>query len=145
MPYSTNGKNVMLDALGAVALFASLHSDIPNASGSNEISGGSPAYARKAIAWASASGGSMDKTATDPVFDVPGSTSVFYVGLWSLSTGGTFYGYMPINGGTISGVGTAATDDTITSNGHGLSNTDRITLQTVAGETLPTGLDATTI
>lgn len=144
MPYVANGKNVMLDALGAVAVFASLHSAIPNASGSGEISGGSPAYARKAIVWSAAAAGSMDKNATDPIFDVPAG-DVFYVGLWSAGTGGTFYGYMPINGGTIAGVGTAATSDAITSNGHGLADTNRITLQTVAGESLPAGLDATTI
>lgn len=145
MPYSDNGKNVMLNALGALAVYASLHTDIPNSSGSNEVSGGSPAYARKAIAYDSAASGSMDKNATDPVFDVPAATTVFYIGLWSASTAGTFYGYMPINGGTIKGVGTAATDDTITSNGHGLSDTNRVTLQTVAGESLPTGLSASVI
>lgn len=144
MPYVANGKNVMLDALGAVAVFASLHTAIPNASGSNEVTGGSPAYARKAIVWSAATAGSMDKNATDPIFDVPAG-DVFYVGLWSASTGGTFYGYMPINGGTIAGVGTATTADVITSNGHGLADTNRVTLQTVAGESLPTGLDATTI
>ncbi len=145
MPYSDNGKNAMLDALGALAVYGSLHEGIPNGSGSNEISGGSPAYARKALVWSGAASGSMDKNATDPVFDVPSGKTIYYVGLWSAVTSGTFYGYMPINGGTLAGVGTAATSDVITSNGHGLADTDRVTVQTVAGESLPTGLSATVI
>jgi len=91
MPYSTNGKNAMLDALGALAVYVSLHSTDPGNDGSNEISGGDPAYARKAITWNAASGGSLDSSNT-PVFDVPASTTVLYVGFWSALTGGTFYG-----------------------------------------------------
>ena len=49
MPYSTLGKNAMLDALGALAVFVSLHDGDPGESGANEIAGGSPAYARKAV------------------------------------------------------------------------------------------------
>jgi hypothetical protein len=145
MPYNDGAKNVMLDALGAVITHFSLHSSIPDATGSNEISGGSPAYARKSAgAWVSAASGSMAKNAADPVFDVPAST-VMFVGFWTALTAGNFRGYAPINGGSVKGVGTAATSDTITSNGHGLVDTDRVTLQAVFGEALPTGLGATTV
>ena len=37
MPYSTGGKNAMLNALGALAGFASLHSAYPGDSGANEM------------------------------------------------------------------------------------------------------------
>lgn len=149
MPYSTAGKNLMLAALAGTnpttpITHVSLHTDIPDDTGSNEATGGSPAYARKAVAFASPASGSMDKDATDPEFDTPAGT-YFYAGFWSADTAGTFLAYAPINGGTLKGVGTAATSDTITSNGHGLSDTDRVTLQTVAGESLPTGLSATVI
>lgn len=149
MPYSTAGKNLMLAALAGTnpttpITHVSLHTDLPNDSGSNEATGGSPAYARKAVAFASPASGSMDKDATDPVFDVPAGT-YFYAGFWSASTAGTFLSYAPINGGTLRGVGTASTADVITSNGHGLADTNRVTLQTVAGESLPTGLSATVI
>jgi hypothetical protein len=89
MPYSIAGKNLMLDALAPP--FASLHNADPGDNGANELSGGSPAYARKANAWNPASGGSKDNS-NQPVFDVPAGGKVLYVGFWSLVTGGVFYG-----------------------------------------------------
>ncbi len=141
MPYTTKGKNNMLDAIGITHL--SLHSDIPDSTGSNELTGGTPAYARKAVTLAAAASGSKASSSA-PVFDVPIGT-VMYIGGWDAITSGNFLGYVPVNGGSVKGVGTAATSDVITSNGHGLSDTDRITLQTVAGESLPTGLSATIV
>jgi hypothetical protein len=89
MAFSTAGKNVMLDQLGTVAVFASLHTSDPGATGTGEATGGSPAYARKSITWNAASG---TKTASNaPVFDVPAGTYAYF-GLWSASTAGTFYG-----------------------------------------------------
>jgi hypothetical protein len=146
MPFSTNGKNTMLNAWGAAAAYCSLHSGLPDDNGSLEISGGSPAYARKAIAWAAASGGSLDKNATDPVFDVPAGASVFFVGLWSALTGGNFLGYAPINGGTTEGFAIAtASGDSIASYAHGLANADRVLLRAPVNEALPTGLSASTL
>lgn len=86
--YDTTARNVMLDGLAAVCLRAALHTADPGGanSASNEVSGGSPAYARKAITWAAASGGSMDET-TSPVFDVPAGTTVAWVSFWN--TAGT--------------------------------------------------------
>lgn len=85
------GKDLMLDALAGRAVYVSLHSADPSTRGANELSGGSPAYARQAITWGSASSGTL--TSSDrPEFDVPASTSVVYVGLWSAETDGTFYG-----------------------------------------------------
>jgi hypothetical protein len=54
-----------------------------------EISGGSPAYARKAIAFSAAAGGSMDDSTNGAVFDVPAGASVDYVGYYSAVTAGT--------------------------------------------------------
>ena len=86
--YDTTAKNVMLDALAAVCTRAALHTGDPGAANAadNEVSGGSPAYARKAITWGAASGGSMDET-TSPVFDVPAGTTVSWVSYWN--TAGT--------------------------------------------------------
>lgn len=85
---SVAGKNAMLDGLGAVAAYASLHTGNPGATGTSEASGGSPAYARKAITWNAAAAGS--KTSAAFTFDVPAGTYT-YVGLWSAATGGTYY------------------------------------------------------
>lgn len=45
-------KNSMLDHLGTLVGFASLHTADPGTSGTSEVAGGAPAYARKAITWA---------------------------------------------------------------------------------------------
>lgn len=70
----------MLDAAGSRSETASLHSSNPGSDGSNEIAGG--AYARQPLSWASADGGSIS-TANAASFDVPGGTTVAYVGLWN--------------------------------------------------------------
>jgi len=138
MPFVTTAKNVMLDAL--VVDLVSLHSDYPGTDGlSNELSGGSPAYARKAITMAAAVGGNRDSS-TQPVFDVPAAASVAFIGFWT-NTGTIFRGWMP-NGpanNTPQGAFALNVGDTIESVGHGLVNTDRVVLIPVA-DALPAGL-----
>ncbi len=84
----TTAKNVGVDAIAALALRVALHTGDPGGanSASNEVTGGSPAYARKAIAWNAASGGSATPTA-NVVLDVPGGTTVSWISLWN--TAGT--------------------------------------------------------
>jgi hypothetical protein len=89
MALTNAGKNPMLDALADVALYASLHTADPTTVGDHEVSGGSPAYARKAISWGAASGGTIAASAV--TFDVPAGTYTHF-GLWTASTGGTFIG-----------------------------------------------------
>ena len=110
MPYTNDGKHAMLEALADVALFASLHtSDTPSAGTPAEVSGGSPAYARKAVTWNPASGGSID--GDQVVFDVPGGTTVRAVGLWSAASGGTFYGYANVDDEAFTNQGTYTATD----------------------------------
>lgn len=91
MALSTAGKNVALDGLGAVAVYASLHTADPGATGTSEVSGGSPAYARKAITWNAASSSNLDSS-NAPVFNVAAGTTVTHFGLWSAVSAGTWYG-----------------------------------------------------
>lgn len=91
MGLNNNGKNVALSGLAAVASYVSLHTADPGTTGTGEVSGGSPAYARKAITWNAPAAGNLDSSNV-PVFDIPAGTTVTHFGLWSASTGGTFYG-----------------------------------------------------
>ena len=110
MPYSTLAKNAMLDHLGTLAVYVSLHSADPGDSGLNELSGGSPAYARKAITWNAASAGSIDDSNV-PVFDVPAGATVLYVGFWSALSAGTFYGAALVTQENFGGQGTYTLTD----------------------------------
>lgn len=134
-PISTAGKNVMLDALVTPAGFASLHSAYPGDTGANEISGGSPAYARKAKTWNAAASAAVDDS-NAPVFDVPASTNVAYIGFWTLVTGGVFRAYSA-NGGTPLRYTADASTDFITSPAHGLNNGDLVVFMNGAA---PAGL-----
>jgi hypothetical protein len=87
--YDATAKNVMLDALGAVCTRLALHTGDPGAANTaaNEVTGGTPAYARKAIAWNAASNGAMDDSTNGAVFDVPAGTTVAWISGWN--TAGT--------------------------------------------------------
>lgn len=101
---SVEGRNLMLDS-GFAPAYASLHSADAGAAGDNELSGGSPAYARKALTWGGASSGV--RSTTGPVaFDVPSGASIVEVGYWSDPTGGTFYGSRAVTQEDFAGQGT---------------------------------------
>jgi hypothetical protein len=85
---SDSGRNAYLDGFTDAAVFASLHTADPGTAGTAEVSG-SP-YTREAITWGAASAGTVSSSA-EIVFDVPASTITF-LGFWSASTAGTFYG-----------------------------------------------------
>lgn len=142
MPFVDAAKNTMLDALTINLL--SLHTDHPGGSGtSNEVSGGSPAYARQAAVMNAASGGQRSLNA-DVAFDVPAG-DVAVIGFWN-STGPVFHGWAP-NGAASNNPQAAyaeATADTINLDGHGLSDDQRVFVMPLA-DALPGGLSATTL
>lgn len=108
--YSDVGKNAMLNALGALAVKAALYTGDPGAAGtSNEVTGGSPAYARKTIAWNAADGGNINLDGT-AVFDVPASTTIAYVGFWN-SAGTAFYGSAQVDSEVFTNQGTYTLTD----------------------------------
>jgi hypothetical protein len=104
---STLAKNRALDAIGTAYGFASAHSGDPGATGTaNELTGGNPAYARKAISWAAANNGSKAMQATFPTFDVPPGQTVAYIGLWTLASGGEYGGCFDVTDEVFAGQGT---------------------------------------
>lgn len=73
---------------GNTANYGALYTTVPGATAGTEVSGGTPAYARKALTW---SGGAVDGVITaTAVFDVPAGASIRGVGIHSALTAGTY-------------------------------------------------------
>jgi hypothetical protein len=94
MPLAVGLKDLMVDAGTAVIDEMSLHDDAPGSTGVNEISGGSPAYARQPCAFDPSAGGSSALAAAVS-FDVPPATTVRYLGLWT-AAGSVYRGYYDV-------------------------------------------------
>jgi hypothetical protein len=135
--FTDASRNLMIAAEGTTHLSA--HSAY-SVTGANEITGGSPAYARKVPTFGAASAGSKSLSA-NVVFDMPAGSSILFVGRWTALTGGTFLGMAAI-GGVEMEFATDLASDTITAPAHGLVNTDRIVF---VGGTPPGGLTEGTI
>jgi hypothetical protein len=80
-------KNSLAAKYGADAAYAALYTTVPGASPGTEVTGGSPAYARKALTWSAPSNGVITATAT---FDVPAGVTVAGAGFHTAAAGGTF-------------------------------------------------------
>ncbi len=70
-----------------------------------EITGGSPAYARIAIAWNAAALGTMDDSTNGAAFDCPAGAVVNWVGYFSALTNGTLYALDDLTQETFTGQG----------------------------------------
>jgi len=112
MALVTVALNQMLDALdetpaapAAGIAYISLHTDAVGGGDANEVSGGAPAYARKAATWNAASGASKAISGS-LVFDVPAGTTIRRVGFYSAVSGGTYFGDADITDETYGGQGT---------------------------------------
>jgi hypothetical protein len=148
---TNTAKNLMLDqldeSLATGADFGSLHTAY-STTGTNELSGGSPAYARKALTWAAAASGSKALTATFPSWDVPAATTVAWWGGWDAVTVGTFLFMMPVGASAPTNMSVDAGDvtaNTIQSEAHGLVADSRVVFWPGSGSGLPAGLTVGTI
>jgi len=138
-------KNALLDSAVAGSLsagtpFLSLHT-APGIAGA-EVTGGSPAYARKAITWNAASTG-LKQIAAAQTFDVPAGTTVRAVSLFDASTAGTRRAWLPAGSSARLAFSVDAADvtaDTLTSAAHGLVNGNSAVVWPTIGAVLPTGL-----
>lgn len=114
MALTTSGKNALLDSGKTGIAYLSLHSGAVGSGSGDELTGGVPAYARKAASWAAASAGAVALSAT-AVFDVPAGSTVARVGLWSAVSAGTYLGDAEVTDESYSGQGTyTVTAGTIT-------------------------------
>lgn len=157
MPLNDTAKNLMLDGIDdSVATgwkFVGAHTLVDPGTGTTanagEATGGSPAYARQAVAQAAAASGAKSNTGALTI-DVPAGTYGFLT-FWNtltLNSGTQYLGYAPM-GGALAIKGFASSDvianDKLWSGAHGMSNGDRVMLFNVFAESLPTGLTEGTI
>lgn len=80
-------KNNLATAYGTAATHAAVYTTVPGGSAGTEVSGGSPAYARKPITWSAPSNGVVTATVT---FDIPAGTTVVGGGVHTALTGGSY-------------------------------------------------------
>jgi hypothetical protein len=143
MPFTDSARNAALDAIGAAAGFAT----ILKRDAATEMSGGSPAFARKAITWAAAATGQKASNAA-VTFDMPpsstGVNAAYFVSLRSAVTAGTDYGFFALGNQAVKEATFDATADAFTSHAHGYANGDEVALYANAG-TVPTGYTANTV
>jgi hypothetical protein len=153
MPLTDFAKGLMLDALDESntngAKFWSTHSAY-STTGTNESTGGAPAYARKAAVWAAAAGSPRSKASSaGAVFDQAAGSTVAWIGRWDAVTVGNFLGMGPAGGGArrqfnVSDAGDL-TANTIDSPAHGLSAGNQVVVWASTGAVLPTPLAEGTI
>lgn len=80
-------RDAVANHIKTLGSWISLHTASPGQTGASEVTGGSPAYARKQTTWGTATGGTGLVTGSEVVIDVPPSTTVSHVGICSASTG----------------------------------------------------------
>lgn len=89
MPIATLAqRNALATAYGTAAPFGAVFTADPGTTGTvtGEVTGGTPAYARKSMAWGAASASAI---AGAPVFDVPAGTTITHFGVTASGTAGT--------------------------------------------------------
>lgn len=85
---TTAEKNSLANAYASDAPYGALFTADPGTTGtvSGEVTGGTPAYARKSMGWGAAANSAITGA---PVFDVPSGTTVTYFGVCVSGTAGT--------------------------------------------------------
>ena len=125
-----------VDAIAGLFDFLSVHTAF-STTGANEDSGGS--YGRTAAAWNSGSGG--EATLNGNVDINVNAITAKYVGGWSLSSGGTFYGMFPVGSTGFKKFYAIASTDVFHAEAHGFANDARVVL---FGDALPGGVTQAT-
>lgn len=84
---TTTEKNNLATQYGTNAAYGAVYTTAPGATAGTEPTGGSPAYARKALTWGAPSGGAVTATAT---FDIPSGATIVGVGVHDALTAGNY-------------------------------------------------------
>lgn len=145
-------KNLMLAAIATASAtnpdFGSLHTAY-STTGANEVTGGSPAYARVALTWSTPASGETHLVATLPSWNVPTGTTVGFWGGWDASTSGNFLFMQPLGAQTLKDAmvetATDLTNNDIFCDSHGYVADNRVVFWSASGVALVTGLTTGTI
>ena len=134
-------KNALLDSAVAGGLtttpFMSLHTAFPPGGG-NEVTGGSPAYARKSFTFAAASAGAKTSNSS-PTFDIPAGTTVKAIAEYDAVTAGTQKAWSPANASARRAFSVTAADlagNTVQSPAHGMAAGDSVLVWATIGAAL---------
>lgn len=143
-------KNAFLNSTAAGGLVTSatdlaLFTAFPPTIGTNEVTGGSPAYARIAATWtASAAAGAISPATGIPAtFNIPAGTTVRAVAAVTALTAGSLVLWSPVNASARRAFNVTAagvTANTIDSPAHGLVAGDHVLVWATIGAGLPAGL-----
>ena len=86
-------KNTLASAYAAAATHGALYTTAPGAAAGTEVTGGTPAYARKPLTWGAPTNGVITATAT---FDIPTGVTLLGSGMHSAITAGAY-----LDGGSV--------------------------------------------
>lgn len=86
---NATSRTAMAAYFATQAPWAALYSTAGGATAGTELTGGSPAYARKAGTWGTAASSAV--TSSPPAFDVASGSTVAGAGYHSASTAGTYW------------------------------------------------------
>jgi hypothetical protein len=110
-----------------------------SATGANEVTGGTPAYARVAVTYNAAAARARALSA-NAIFDVPAGTTVRFTGVWT-NAGSVFKGMTAV-GGVETDYEVDVTNNRIICEANGLVDTNNVVFY---GGTPPTGLTEGTV
>lgn len=96
-------KEALATEYTSLGSWISLHTADPGSTGASEATGGSPAYARKQTTWTAGASDGVSN-GSQVTFDAPAGTYT-HVGIWSLSSAGTFIDKVAISAVTLGAQG----------------------------------------
>lgn len=104
-------RNTLVTAYTNAATHGALYSTVPSTTAGTELTGGTPAYARKPLSWSAASASASTVSAT---FDVASGSTVAGTGLHTALTAGTYLDGVALTSQAFASQGTYAVTYTYT-------------------------------
>lgn len=105
-------RNNMCTRYAADCAYMAVFSTTPGASAGTELTGGSPAYARKASNWGAVANSAV--TAAPAAFDIPSGGVAAGLGFYTAATAGTYLDGVGVTSQTFSSQGTLTVTATYT-------------------------------